>query len=291
MITVFTPVYNRQDTLERLYQSLLKQTDSDFEWLIVNDGSSDDSEKIIKKIMHERNPFRIRYYYKENGGKHRAINYAVSLALGELFFIVDSDDWLPIHSIEVIKREVKNISIQSGFAGIGGCKYNSKGEISGDTFCGTYIDATSLDRQRYNIKGEKAEVFFTQLLKRFPFPEFEGEKFISEGIVWNKIAAEGYKIRWINENIYEYEYQENGLTANLSNLYKNNPIGYMAYVLQEVKLLKIGLIQRYNWYGRVINRLRSSYPRSFVQFHLHINLLEYWIASTLFFLYSMKNPK
>ena len=102
-ITVFTPTYNRGYTLKKLYNSLKKQSDNDFEWLIIDDGSTDDTKSLVKDFIKE-NKVNIRYMYKKNEGKYKAINTAIDLAKGELFFIVDSDDWITEDSIETIKK-------------------------------------------------------------------------------------------------------------------------------------------------------------------------------------------
>ena len=94
------------------------------------------------------------------------------------------------------------------------------GKISGTTFQGEYVDATSLERSKFGIKEKKRKFFSTEILKKYPFPEFQNEKFLSEAIVWNKIASDGYKLRWFNRNIYYYEYQAEGITKNLRENYK-----------------------------------------------------------------------
>ena len=102
MITVFTPTYNRAHLLPRLFQTLKMQTVQDFEWIIVDDASNDDTETVVQQFREEKTLFPIRYYKQKRGGKHRAINLAVELAAGSYFFIVDSDDWLPENAIELI---------------------------------------------------------------------------------------------------------------------------------------------------------------------------------------------
>ena len=251
-ISVFTPTYNRAHLLPRLYDSLKKQDFSGFEWLIVDDGSTDQTEQTVQAFTKEQTAFPIRYIKQPNGGKHRAINRGVHQAAGELFFIVDSDDWLPEDSLATIWRYYLPIKGTPGFCGVAGCKYDSLGNMSGTSFSGEYVDATSLERGALNIRGEKSEVFVTEILKQYPFPEYPGETFVSEAMVWNRIAADGYKLRWINRNTYIYEYQENGLTNRLSSLYKKNPIGYLTYVRQEMDVHHIGFLRRMVWSGRCI---------------------------------------
>ncbi len=225
MITVFTPTYNRAHLLHVLYNSLKNQTSFDFEWLIVDDGSKDNTKDVVDGFINECDKFQIRYYFQENHGKHVAINYGVQLAQGDKFFIVDSDDWLPSDAIEKVYAFFDEIKDENGFAGVAGLRLYGDGNIIGATFKGKSVDCTSLEREKYKISGDKAEVFYTNVLKNYPFPVFEGENFLSESIVWYRIANDGYKIRWYNEGIYFCEYLEGGLSSS-TNLYCNNFNGY-----------------------------------------------------------------
>lgn len=221
MITVFTPAYNRAELLPKLYKSLEEQTSFEFEWLIVDDGSQDRTKELVNDIIRKSKHFPIRYYYQENHGKHVAINTGVQLARGEMFFIVDSDDWLPNNAIEIIYSFFAEIKALSGYAGVAGLKLYGNGETVGCTFEGRAVDCTSLERAKHSILGDKAEVFYTDLLKRYPFPVFDGENFLSEDIVWNRIARDGYKIRWFNEGLYFCEYLEGGLSRSSDKELKN----------------------------------------------------------------------
>lgn len=239
-VTIFTPTYNRAYKLCNLYKSLERQTNYEFEWIIVDDGSIDDTENIIKEWLRKDNPFPISYYKQDNGGKHRAINNALNLAQGKLFFIVDSDDYLKNNAIETIIKFVNSlpISITIKYAGVAGCKgYNEK-KIVGSSFDGEYLDCLSYERTKYGIDGDKAEVYFTDILKLYPFPEFEGEKFMTEAIVWDRMALDGYYIRYFNEIIYLCEYLEDGLSNQGLDIYYKNPKGYGLYLKQSRKIKK-----------------------------------------------------
>ncbi len=233
-ITVFTPTYNRAYILPRLYRSLQKQTDKDFEWLIVDDGSSDTTEKLVNRWLSENNDFEIRYIKQENGGKQRAINTGLKYADGKFFWIVDSDDYLPDEGVQIAAKWIKTIEGKDNFAGVSGV-IGTKDGIMGGTFEGEYIDATSLERDKYNITGDKSEIFYTEILKQFPFPEFAGEKFVPEALVWNRIAAAGYKLRWFNEIIYIAEYLPDGYTKNVDKNLITNWKGYSLYVKEVLK--------------------------------------------------------
>lgn len=236
MVTVFTPTYNRASTLPTLYDSLCKQTNLSFEWLIVDDGSVDETEAIIQILTSKENPFPIRYYKQKNGGKHTAINKGVSLAQGLLFFIVDSDDMLTPNAIEKLIQWEATISGKKGFAGISGNKGDLLGNLLGSTFFGHTLDATNLERKENNILGDKAEAYYTEILKLFPFPVVDGETFMTENVIWDRIAAAGYKIRWFNDVIYLVEQRSDGLIAQGNNRYANSPRGYALFVLQSLRL-------------------------------------------------------
>jgi glycosyltransferase involved in cell wall biosynthesis len=211
----------------------MKQTSFDFEWLIVDDGSVDCTQAVVSKWVAEANPFPIRYFQKVNGGKHRAINTALPLANGEMFFIVDSDDYLAETAIEELIRQRKTLPSNGlRYAGIAGCRGYHNGQMIGTSFAGNVLDCTSLERAQYGIDGDKSEAFFTSVLRQYPFPEFEGEKFVTEAVVWDKMALDGYHLRYFNEIIYLCEYLEDGLTHQGLDLYYKNPQGYGCYLRQ-----------------------------------------------------------
>lgn len=227
-ISIFTPTYNRKDLIERLYQSLLQQTQKNFEWLVVDDGSTDNTEQYFSDLLTRQQLFPIRYIKQKNGGKHRAINNGVKNASGELFFIVDSDDYLTENAIEKINQWVATLDDTRKWAGISGLKGYSKKSVVGQRSEATYVDAKNSERRKYNLLGDKAEVYFTDVLKQHPFPEIPGEKFISEEIVWNAIARDGYYLRWFNEIIYICDYLNGGLTKDNSKD-RNNPQGRLLW--------------------------------------------------------------
>lgn len=223
MITVFTPTYNRAYLLPKLYKSLCNQTFNDFEWIVIDDGSQDNTIELLKEWEQEA---RIHLIHDEqpNGGKHRAINKGVNIAHGELFFIVDSDDQLPPDSLEKINIQLQYIKDDPSFAGICGIKaYFDGSEVGGKSFF-DIIECNSLDfRYKYQVSGDMAEVFRTEILKEFPFPEIAGEKFCPEALVWNRIATK-YKIRYFHENVYLCDYLPDGLTAKIVKIRMQSPI-------------------------------------------------------------------
>lgn len=247
MITVFTSTYNRADLLPRLYESLSRQTFKDFEWVIVDDGSFDDTKKVIDNWMScDRgwdNHFSIRYYYQDNGGKHRAINRGVKEANGELFYIADSDDVLPIEALETISMVYDNIKDDKSFAGVCGLDGDFDGKVIGSGLPKSVIDDNSINiRFKYRVTGDLKEVFRTDVLKRNPFPEFDGEHFCPEMLVWNRIATK-YKLRFFNRIIYLVEYQADGITSSIIKARMCSPMASMM-TYAELLGLNIPFIQK-----------------------------------------------
>lgn len=232
MVTIFTPVYNRKYIIAKLYQSLCEQVDKSFEWIVIDDGSTDGVFDLLKLWQTENKEFTIKIKRVQNGGKHRAINMGVKMADSEAFFIVDSDDFLANDAVEFINIHFREIKEDSSFAGIAGlrCSYTDFSVIGGQPEFSDYVDATNFERKKYGLLKDKAEIYKTSCLKRFPFPEFENENFLTESIVWHKMAAHGLKIRWFNKIIYYGEYLKDGLSRQGFELYKRNPQGWIAYI-------------------------------------------------------------
>lgn len=249
-ITVFTPTFNRGYLMNKLFYSLNSQTNKHFEWLIVDDGSIDQTGELVETFK-EQADFEIRYFYQQNGGKHRAINHGLDLARGELFFIVDSDDSLTDDAIEKIFNNYSGIAFDNSFAGIAFNKGFSKKRIVGETFEGTYIDCDNLHRGKHNILGDKAEVYRTDILKSIKFPEIDGENFMSEVVLWNEVARRGYKLRWFNDIIYFCDYLEDGLTKNSEKILFNNLVAHQMMTKELLQIdftlkRKFGMIYNYH---------------------------------------------
>lgn len=225
-ITVFTPAYNRAHLLPRAYESLKRQGYRDFEWIIVDDGSTDDTEAVVGGLL-EKSEFSIRYIKKENGGKHTAINKGVEEAKGELFFILDSDDMLTDDALQIVADEYETVRGDATFGGVCGLMRHEDGQmVSGGYKFGT-IDCNSIDiRYKYHVTGDLMEVYRTDVLKEFPFPEIQGEKFCPEQLVWFRIAQK-YKLRFFNKIIYIRDYIDGGLTDNIVRVRMNSPIASM----------------------------------------------------------------
>lgn len=273
-ITVFTPTYNRGYIIMNLYDSLCRQTFHDFEWIVVDDGSSDNTEELFKTFSNAS--FPITYVKVENGGKHRAINKGVQMAHGELFFIVDSDDYLTDTALERIDEVERGIDVNSGFAGVCGQKGYNKSECVGSTFEGDYLDITTLERSQYKIDGDKAEVFYTDILRKYPFPEYDGEKFVTECVVWDRIAHDGLKLRFFNEIIYICDYLPDGLSVKYNQLLINNPKGYGDYLFQSCEWGRFLGVNKWNQYLKYYYLYRDEMAFSEIARNLHQNPFKFW---------------
>ena len=241
MITIFTPAYNRADLLPRLYKSLKEQSVDVFEWIIVDDGSQDKTQQVVQKFIDE-GVLSINYVYQDNKGKHFAINRGVKEAKGELFWIVDSDDYLPTNAIAIVQKKYNSISDNSNICGVAGRRVYKNGEIVGNEFAEDII-STSIDiRYKQKVTGDLVEVFKTSVMKEYPFPEIKGEKFCPEALVWNRIA-QVYQLLFFNTGIYIADYQVDGLTSNIVKIRMTSPVASML-TYSELASYAIPLVQK-----------------------------------------------
>ena len=276
-ITVFTPTYNRAHLLDKLYTSLVIQTNRDFEWLIIDDGSTDDTKDVVQSFIKD-DKIKIRYIFQGNGGKHRAINKGLDIAEGELFFIVDSDDTLIPTAVELVLKKYKSVENCPEFAGISFNRGYSEKEIIGKTFSSEFKDCTNLERGKNNILGDKSEIYRTEILRNIKFPEIEGESFMSEIVLWNEVARQGYKLRWYNEIIYICNYLEDGLTVNRDSIYLRNPIAHKMMVNELLQIdfpIKSKINTIYNYYKLWRDK------KSFVEISKDININKFILVGSI----------
>ena len=226
MITVLTPAYNRASLLIDLYQSLVKQDFKDFEWVIVDDGSTDSTTCIVDKFVQEKK-IVVNYIKQPNGGKHKALNRGVKESKGELILIVDSDDSLPKSSLSIIHSHYLEIKDNPLVGGVCGLMAHHDGTIIGEQNVSSPMNLSSIEmRYKYGFTGDVCEVFKTNILREFPFPEIDNEKFCPEALVWNRIATK-YKLRYFNEVVYYRDYLDDGLTSKIVRIRMNSPIASM----------------------------------------------------------------
>lgn len=247
-ITVFTPTYNRAYILHNLYESLMRQTFTDFEWLVIDDGSSDNTRELVEGWMAEEHTFEIRYVRQENGGKCRAINRALDLAQGELFFTVDSDDYLTDDALEKVAFWFSQLDPSGKIKGIVANRGYSSTQTENFLFDEDYLDKTLLDIYSFTrngkrvFDGERAFVFYTEFHRAYKYPEIAGENFMTEAVVWNRMANDGYKMRFYNDIIWVFEYKEDGLTKAGNRVFLNNPRGYGLWLKEKAEFEGVGTI-------------------------------------------------
>ncbi|MER3554473.1 MAG: glycosyltransferase family 2 protein [Meiothermus sp.] len=256
-ITVFTPSYNRAKLLPRAYESLRRQSFKDFEWLIVDDGSADDTKTVVESWTDA--PFPIRYVYKENGGKHTALNRGVQEAKGDFFVILDSDDWITDTTLERMIAVWDTVPDKNRFAEVVGLFAYEGGEVVGTRFPRDVLDSDPAEIQAvYKVWGDKLACHRTAVLREFPFPEDLG-RFVTESLVWYRIARR-YKSRFVNE-IWAYkEFQAGGLTANTVQMRTRGIEATLAYYAEAA-----GLFLERRYPARTV--LKSS--ANYVRFALH----------------------
>ena len=218
VFTVFTPTYNRENLIHRVYDSLCAQTFRDFEWLVVDDGSTDGTRVIVEK-WQKKSHFPIRYIFQEHGHKKKAFHRGVQEAEGELFLPLDSDDVALPHALEIFKHYWTDIipERRGDFVGVCALCVDEKGQIVGDPFPQDIFESDTLEcRHRYRVTGEKWGCLRTDILRQFPFPtEIIG--FIPEGVVWSAIAKH-YKTLFINHTLRIYYSELDSITQTVNSL-------------------------------------------------------------------------
>ena len=240
LITVFTPTYNRAYTLGRLYESLRAQQGCKFEWIIVDDGSTDDTEGLVAEWRKSSlDDFSIRYFKQVNSGKHVAWNKGLKEAEGSIFFPVDSDDYLTPFALRSIVGMVETVSPEDDkIIAVSGTRCFPGNKLTGGILQSTtarFIDYSSIDRRYKGIEGDLAEAFFTEKLREYPFPVYVDEKFVPEAVIFNRFSNDGLLIRGFRDPLYCCEYLEDGYTKNTDRLLIRNWKGYCLYVRELMK--------------------------------------------------------
>jgi glycosyltransferase involved in cell wall biosynthesis len=204
-VTVFTSAYNRAHTLHRVYDSLRRQTFRAFEWLIVDDGSTDGTQQCVQEWQREAD-FPIRYLRQENQGKHVAFNHGVREARGAIFVSLDSDDACVPEALQRFKDHWEAIpqAQRHQFSGVTCLCVDQYGRPTGDRFPQDVIDSDGMEiRYRHKVSGEQWECHRTEILRQFPFPEVVKRQYIPEGLIWARLARV-YRTRFVNEALRIY---------------------------------------------------------------------------------------
>lgn len=262
MLTIFTPTYNRANLLSRVYESLKRQTCKDFLWLIVDDGSTDDTKSLIESFIAQAE-IDIRYFYQKNGGKMRAHNEGVRLCETELFMCLDSDDYITDDAVKDIyaiwnnRQEIEHCIRHIG--GIVAHKGKSENELLGCADFPEGVKVSTLNGlYRKGFSGETTLVFLTEALKKYPFPEFEGEKYVPEDVVYDKIDSE-YELLVLPKVLTICEIVDNGYTQGAAKLRRENPNGWFVYYEQRMintplSVLKFKYVSHYCVFAKILNK-------------------------------------
>lgn len=280
-VSVITPTYNRAYILQQCYQSLVNQTEHDFEWIVIDDGSTDETEKLVEQMIVE-GKIQIRYKRQENGGKHRAHNKGVNLARGELSVCLDSDDVLSPNAIARVKEiwdeEKKKSAI--GILALRG-DFSSHQRICSALPEGVqYATMTEL-LNSYAFKGDTVLFFKTNLLKQHYFRDFDNERFIPEISLYAELDEIGPMVL-LNEVLYYCEYLEDGLTAKYAQLLKDNPMG-TAYAYYRMALVSNSL--KYQVKYGIISKAYFMLEKRNGAFCYERKKIIFWIASLVAPLY------
>lgn len=233
-LTVFTPAYNRGYIIKKCYESLCRQTCKDFVWLVVDDGSTDNTAELIKEWKKNDNGFEIRYVYKENGGMHTAHNTAYEHIDTELNVCIDSDDYMPDDAVEKIINFWKENG-NDGYAGIIALDvYESNKKVIGLELPNKK-STTLMGYYRNGGAGDKKLIYRTDVIKATPpYPEFEGEKYVGLAYKYH-IVDESKELLIMNEPVCIVDYQEDGSSFSMWKQYYNNPKGFAFYRISEMK--------------------------------------------------------
>lgn len=225
LLTVFTPAYNRAHTLPRTYESLCRQDCKDFVWLVVDDGSSDNTAALVRSWQEQENGFEIRYLYKENGGMHTAHNAAYEVIDTELNVCIDSDDCLADGAVKKILDKWCSVK-DLGYAGIIALDADLDGNIIGKGFPDGLTETTLSGYYAAGGSGDKKLVYRTDVIKQYPpYPVFEGEKYVALAYKY-RLIDQDYKLAVLDEVLCNVEYQPDGSSHTMWKQYLRNPKGF-----------------------------------------------------------------
>lgn len=224
-LTVFTPAYNRAHTLPRTYESLFSQNNKDFVWLIIDDGSSDNTEELVKEWQSKDNGFEIEYIKKENGGMHTAHNTAYANIHTELNVCIDSDDCMAENAVEKILSKWSEVK-DKGYAGIIALDADFDGNIIGKGFPADMTETTLSGYYAQGGVGDKKLIYRTDVINSYPpYPIFEGEKYVALAYKY-RLIDQDYKLAVLDDVVCNVEYQPDGSTGTMWKQYLKNPKGF-----------------------------------------------------------------
>lgn len=222
-LSIITPTYNRADTLPRVVEALKSQTDKDFEWLVLDDGSTDETESVVQMFKTEAD-FDIRYVKKQNEGKCRTLNMAYKLCNGDYTLVFDSDDWCVPEAVAFFRREIERIPARllPNYSGISALKMYASGELVGERYPADLHDY--VDRYNRCVAGDKWDLIRRDIALQFPFPAFDDERYIAVSSMLLRIG-QNYRTKFSNEVISIVDYRDDGITRNSLKHRSNSPNG------------------------------------------------------------------
>ena len=232
-LTVFTPTFNRAYTLHKCYESLRRQTSKDFVWLIIDDGSSDNTKELVESWINEKE-VDIRYHYQNNKGMHGAHNTAYELIDTQINTCIDSDDYMTDDAVEKIVEFWKS-NRNRGLAGFVALDAYENGKIIGTKLPSDVSETTYFDiYNTLSVKGDKKFIYRSDLTKLYPYPIFEGEKYVSLAYKYARLD-DNYRLGVMNEVICIVEYMEDGSSLNMFKQYRRNPRGFAFIRIENMK--------------------------------------------------------
>lgn len=271
-LTIFTPTYNRAHLLPKLYESLKKQTNKNFIWLIVDDGSKDNTEELVSAWKKEKNDFVIDYYKKENGGKNTAIDFSNQVCKTEYIVCIDSDDFLTDNAIDEMYCDIDAMKEQKDVCGV----VTKRAKYDGTPFQENWVDEDYKKikfndlAKTYGYYMDTCLLFKTNIIKQFHFPKFEGENFVTECVYYDQFLNDYYMLAGPNV-YYLAEYQPDGYTAQGMKVFFKNPRGYLYFAKQKLYYArknksslkeKIGSAARYCAWKK-LNKISDDYPNDY----------------------------
>ena len=231
-VSVITATYNRADLLKTLYKSLLTNSNVEIDWLVMDDGSTDNTKEVIEQFQKD-NKIEIKYNYQKNQGKMKAINELVQKATGDVIIDCDSDDCFTQDAFNIIKEEFEKNKNTKDIYGLCFLKQDLQGKNIGKMF--KKANTTMFDLYfKEGEDGEKVVVFYSKIRKQFSHELENGEKFITEARMYHKMD-EKYKMICINKSIMICDYKEDGYTKNIQKQFEESPYGYYKYFKEILK--------------------------------------------------------
>lgn len=263
--TVFTPTYNRAYILGKAYQSLVNQTFKDFRWVIVDDGSQDNTEELVN-VWKQEAEIDILYIKQENKGRFSAYNTAMPYFEGELVTFLDSDDRMKPEALEEFKKAWEERDKNFVPVPIGIIYYMEKqdGKIHGNELPDLYCDYLTNIRGKYKVNGDKGQVYRRATIENYPYPVFSGEKFIGDSLIFNRMSKQGGMIV-LKKSLYVREYPEDSLTKNIDRVHYHSPRGMALYYKETMSYYKEYLTRKINCAMKYVAFSRIAHQKIFTE--------------------------